>query len=40
MDTEEFHEGGLVLFSNTFEFEDFAEVGIGAVADVDEVCLH
>lgn len=39
MDAEEFYEGRLVLFSDAFEFEDFAEVGIGAVADVDEVCL-
>jgi hypothetical protein len=39
VDSEEFNKDGLVLFADAFEFEDLAEIGVGAVANVDEVGL-
>lgn len=40
MRLEEVQEVALVLLAEAFEVEDFAEVGVGFVADVDEVGLH
>lgn len=41
MGLEEVEEVGLVLFAdNALELEDFAEVGIGFVGDMDQVGLH
>ncbi len=40
MSVEEFDELRLVLLADALEVEDFLEVGVGAVADVDEVGLH
>lgn len=37
---EEVEEVGVVLFAEALEVEDFAEVGVGSVGDVDEVGLH
>lgn len=37
---EQLDERGLVLLADALEVEDLAKVGIGFVADVDEVGLH
>lgn len=37
---EEVDKGGLVLFADTLQVEDFAEVGVGFVGDVDQIRLH
>lgn len=40
MGVKEVEEVGLVLLAETFEVQDFAEVGVGFVGDVDQVGLH
>lgn len=40
MGLEELEEVGLVLFADSFEVEDFAEVGFRFVGDVDEIGLN
>lgn len=37
---KEINEWSLVFLGDTLKVEDFAEVGVGAVADVNEVCLY
>lgn len=37
---EEIDEVGLVLLAQAFEVEDFAEVGVGFVGDVDQIGLY
>lgn len=41
MRLEQVDQVGLILFAtDAFEFEDFAEVEVGFVADVDQIGLH
>lgn len=40
MGVEELDESRLVLFANTLEVEDLPEIGVGFVADVDQIGLH
>ena len=40
MGGKELEELGLVLLADAFQIEEFAEVGVGFVADVDEVGLN
>lgn len=40
MGLEELEEVGLVLFADSFEVENFAEIGFGFVGDVDEIGLN
>ncbi len=39
MRLEEVKQVGLVLLAESFEVEDFAEVGVGFVRDMDEIGL-
>ena len=36
---EEFDEVGLILSAHTLEVKDLFEVGVGFIADMDQVCL-
>lgn len=40
MGLKQVNQVGLILLAETFEVEDFAEVGVGFVGDVDEIGLH
>ena len=37
---EEFEEVGMVLLADALELEDFSEVGVRFVGNVDEIGLH
>ncbi len=39
MGLEQVDQIGLVLFANAFQFEDFPEIGVGSVGNVDKVGL-
>lgn len=40
MSLEEVNEVSLVLFADAFQLENFPEVGVGFVGNVDEIGLH
>jgi hypothetical protein len=39
MNAKEFYECRLVPFLYAFELKDFPEIGVGAIPNVDEICL-